>query len=173
MQAAGHREARLATAEPLGKRGQQRRRDLQSTFHPRGLDRNRLECSLSADPARRGGVEAPLQPFRVETRRLELDGVRGQIRGKACSDRLQPFGQREAERQLLVVARRTHGHRNRTARDADLERLLDRDDVHRLTCRDPDDIDPARGIRHRPHAQNVPAVVDPDEAAGTVHRLGT
>ncbi len=41
--------------------------------------------------------------------------------------RPQPFGEAEAESQLLVVARCAHRHRDGPAADADLERLLDRD----------------------------------------------
>ena len=39
----------------------------------------------------------------------------------------QPLAVEEPERELLVVARRAHRHRQRGAVDADLERLLDRD----------------------------------------------
>ena len=39
----------------------------------------------------------------------------------------QPLAVQEAERELLVVARRSHRHRERRAVDADLQRLLDRD----------------------------------------------
>ena len=173
VQAAGQREPRLAAAKPLWKSRQERRRHAQRALDARGLDRDRLERSLPADAAGRGGVEAPLQSLRVEGRRVEFDRVRLQVGGKPRRHGLQPLGERKPEGELLVVTRRTHGHRDRTARDANLERLLHRNDVHRVTRRYPDDIDPARRIRHRPHAENVPAVVHPDEAPGAGRRLGT
>ena len=58
--------------------------------------------------------------------------------GQRGAERLEPLADREAERELLVVPRRPHRHRDRLAADrissagsldADLERLLDRDQV--------------------------------------------
>ena len=43
----------------------------------------------------------------------------------------------EAERELLVMARRPHGDRERAAVDTDLERLLDRDLVVAAIVVDP------------------------------------
>ena len=50
---------------------------------------------------------------------------------------MEPFGEREAESELLVVAGRPHGHRDRPAADPDLERLLDGDDVAGDAARNP------------------------------------
>jgi hypothetical protein len=43
--------------------------------------------------------------------------------------RREPFGEAEAEGELLVVSRRPHRHGDRLAVDADLERFLDCDGV--------------------------------------------
>src|SRR5947199_320386 len=46
--------------------------------------------------------------------------------GKRPAMSCAPLAREEADRQLLVLARRAHRHRERRAVDADLERLLDR-----------------------------------------------
>ncbi len=71
----------------------------------------------------------PAQALRVEAARLDLDGVRREVVGHSRGHGLEPFGDAEPERELLVVARRPHRHGDGLAADPDLERLLDRDDV--------------------------------------------
>ena len=105
--------------------------DAQVALDRRRLDRDRLERALAADAAGRGRVEAPPQPLRVEAGGLDVDGVRGQVGRRATRPRAQPLRDAEAERELLVVPRRPHRHRDRAAVDADLERLLDGDPVAR------------------------------------------
>ena len=95
----------------------------------------------------------PPQPLRVECAYLELDGVGGEVGGRARVDGVEPLADREAERQLLVVPGRAHGHRDRLAVDPDLERLLDRDEVALpRRGRMADDLDGRGGVRdaHRP-----------------------
>ena len=94
-----------------------------------GLDRHRLQRSLPADAARRRRIEAALQAGRIEAGRVHFDGVCGQVVRESGACRLKPLRQAEAERQLLVVPRRPHRHRNRPPLDADLERLLDGEHV--------------------------------------------
>ena len=66
-------------------------------------------------------------------RRADLDDVRREVLGQPRRDGLrgvdEPLAEQEADRQLLVVARRAHRHRQRPAVDADLERVLDGDAV--------------------------------------------
>ena len=71
----------------------------------------------------------PPQPAQIGVGSLELDRVRGEIVRDAGRDRAQPLGDREPERELLVVPGRPHRHRDRLAADPELERLLDGDDV--------------------------------------------
>ena len=144
MQAAGRLERRLGFAQPVGQARDERRRHAQVALDARRLDRDRLERTLAADTARRGRVEAPREPGRIEARRVELDRVRREIVGQARARRPQPFGEREPERQLLVVARRAHRDGHRRAADADLERLLDGDDILGVAVREANDIRPSR-----------------------------
>ena len=66
--------------------------------------------------------------------------------------RPQPFGEAEAERELLVVARRAHRHRDGPAADADLERLLDRDLVALAQAAgEADDVDRRGRVRRSFH----------------------
>ena len=62
---------------------------------------------------------------------MDLDDVVGEILGQAGLTGTidQPFAVEKAERELLVVARCPHRHRERLAVNADLEWFLDRDDV--------------------------------------------
>ena len=174
VQAAGHRERRLASAEPLGKRR-------------RGAPRKPAARSRPAAPRPRSPRALPSRRRRTtrscRSSAAAAPGRRPAPRARPCSrpgrrEAAPPTGCRPSDSAKPSASSsswpgRAHGHRNRTARDADLERLLDRDDVDRVAVRDPDDIDPARGIRHRPHAENVPAVVDSDEAPSAQRRLGT
>ena len=98
-----------------------------SRLDARRLDRDRLERALAADAARRRGVEAALEPRRIEAGRVHLDGVRGEVVGEARARRPQPLGEAEAERELLVVPGRPHRDRDGPSADPDLERLLDGD----------------------------------------------
>ena len=61
----------------------------------------------------------------------DLDGVDREVLGQARRARAvdEPLAVEEPERQLLVVAGRAHRDRERRAVDADLERLLDGDEV--------------------------------------------
>ena len=68
VQTAGRRERGLRLAQPLGQRRDEPSGDGQPALDSRGLDRDRLERALAADAARRRGVEASLQPRRVESR---------------------------------------------------------------------------------------------------------
>ena len=110
---------------------------------------HRLGGALAADAARGRGVEAPLQPLRVELAHPQLDRVRGEVGRERGAERLEPLADREAERELLVVTGRPHRHRDRLAVDADLERLLDRDEVVLArACRQPRDANPRGRARH-------------------------
>ena len=124
MQPAGRLERRLA--EPAGQIGDERGGDGQAALDAARLDRDRLERTLAADAAGGRRVEAPLQARAVERGRLDLDGVRRQIRGERRRRRGHALRDAEAEREFLVVARRPHGHGERGPVDPDLERLLDR-----------------------------------------------
>ena len=79
------------------------------------------------------------------------------------SCRVQPFGDAEAERELLVVPRRPHRHRDRVAADADLERLLDRDLIALASpLGQPDDVDRRCGVRRSLHDDRAYASGSPD-----------
>ena len=160
MQPAGQREGRLRLAEPLRKlRRAERHGDAEIGLDRRRVHADRLGRALAADAARGRGVEAPLQPLRVELAHPKVDRVRREVGGQRGAERLEALADREAERELLVVARRAHRHRDRLAADADLERLLDRDEVvseHLPAARDrrrrarypSGQIRPARHVRH-------------------------
>ena len=102
------------TVGPAGERG--------------AVDRDLLERALAAHAARRGRVEAALAGVAGQ-RTGDLDRVVREVVGQARRVRAvdQALAVEEAERELLVVARRAHRHDERDAVDADLERLLDRD----------------------------------------------
>ena len=53
------------------------------------------------------------------------------------------------------MARRAHRHRDRPARDPNLERLLDRDDIGRRAVGNPHDLDALRRIRRCLHARSI------------------
>jgi hypothetical protein len=74
----------------------------------------------------------------VQRRTGDLDGVGRQVGGRPRGARAvdQPLAVQEAQRQLLVVARRAHRDRQRPPGDADLQRLLDRDLVLEPRCAD-------------------------------------
>ena len=137
-------------AWPSRRRSRQRaeqvgRRNAEVALDARRLDRDRLERALAAHAARRRRVEAPAQRCRIEARRVHVHRVRGQVVGERGRRRPDPFGEAEAERQLLVVARRPHRDRHRLAVDADLERLLDRDLVGLVRAGgEAEHLDPAR-----------------------------
>ncbi len=65
--------------------------------------------------------------------RSDLDGVDREVLGGARARLVGPADEalpdEEAERQLLIVSRRPHRHRERLAGDPDLQRLLDGDAV--------------------------------------------
>ena len=129
MYPAGRGEGALPGAQPLRQRRDEHGRDGPPCLGARRLDRDGLERALPADPAGRRREEVPPQPFRVEARRVHVDGVGGEIFGQPCRGGLDALREAEAERQLLVVPRRSHRHRQRPPVDPDLERLLDREGV--------------------------------------------
>ena len=69
----------------------------------------------------------------------------------------EPLREREAECELLVVPRRAHRDGDRLPVDADLERLLDGDDVGRGAVRDANDVDLRRRVRRCAHAASISA----------------
>ena len=148
-------ERRLRLSQAVGERREHGGVDAEVALDPRRLDRNGFECALPADAARARRVEAAREPAGIEARRVELDRVRSEVVGEPRAFRPQAFGQREAERELLVVTGRPHRHRDRPAADPDLERLLDRDDVRRVTVRDPDDLDLRRRVRRDAHRRSI------------------
>ena len=100
-------------------------------------DRHLLERALAAHAARGGGVGAP-PGSRAQQRAGDLDRVRRAIARQPDPRRGvdQPLAEQEAHGKLLVVARRAHRDRERLAVDADLQRLLDRDEVARAVTHD-------------------------------------
>ncbi len=90
------------------------------------------------------------QALRIEARRLDLDRVRREVVRHARRDRREPLRHAEAERELLVVPGRPHRDRDRLTADADLERLLDGDDVaFTAPAREPQRVDAVRRVRRR------------------------
>ena len=73
---------------------------------------------------------------RGRTRRASTSTVfAARSSGTRAATGVETLGEAEAERELLVVPRRPHRHRDRLAADPDLERLLDRDRlVARRAC---------------------------------------
>jgi hypothetical protein len=71
----------------------------------------------------------PLESGRVEGIGLDLDRVRRKVAGRRSAPGIDALGEEKSERELLVVSRGAHRHRDRRAVDANLERLLDRDRV--------------------------------------------
>ena len=153
MEPARRGERGLRLAEAVGKQRDERRGNAERALDRRRLDGDRLERALAADTARGGRVEGTLQPAGVEPRRVELDRVRRKIVRQARGDRMQALGEREAERELLVVPGRTHRHRDRRAADPQLERLLDGEPVV--------DLRPAREPEHAARRRCCTAVARP------------
>ena len=129
MQSACHGERALGIAKPVRKRREHVGRDPEGALDPWRCDLYRLDRAFPAHAAGGRGVEAPLQPVRVEAVGVDFDRVRREVVGDARGDGRQPFGEAEAERKLLVVARRPHRDRDGLAPDPDLERLLHGDEV--------------------------------------------
>ncbi len=129
VQTAGERERRLRLPQSLRERGEQRPRHAPLRLDGRRVDGNRLSGTLAADAARGRGVEVAPQPLEVEGADAQLDRVRGEVGGQGSAERLQAFADREPERQLLVVPGCAHRDGDRFAADANLERLLYRDQV--------------------------------------------
>jgi hypothetical protein len=96
-------------------------------IHARRLDRHRLERALAADAARRRGVEAALQPLRIEAGASTSTGSR-RGRRAARASRASPSESRSRAR-APRRARASASSRRPDAADPDLERLLDRDPV--------------------------------------------
>ena len=100
-----------AVAEPLRQRGEQRP-TTRSPARPAARARDRLGRALAADAAGGRGVEAPLQPLGVELGASNSTMFAARSAGSARAERLEPSPIAEAERELLVVPRRPHRHRN-------------------------------------------------------------
>jgi hypothetical protein len=119
------------------------------------LDGDRFQRPLAADAAGRRRIEAAGELGRIEPRRFELDRVRRQVVRQARFRRAQSLREGEAERELLVMARRAHRDGNRPTVDADLERLLDGDDVRDLAVRNSEDVDARRQVRRDGHPCSI------------------
>ena len=148
-------ECWLRLAEAVRKRREQRRIDTKLALDARRLDGDRFKRAFPADAARARRVEASREPVGIETRRVELDRIRGEVVREPRALGPQALREREAKRQLLVVAGRPHRHRDGPAADPDLERLLDRDHVGGLTVRDPDDLDLRGRVRRSTHRGSI------------------
>ena len=145
-------KAACSSRRRVGQRGDQLARDTERAVDARRLDAHRLERALPADAARGRGVEASLQPLAARAGASSSIALRCEIVGQAAPrGPSEPFREREPECQLLVVAGRAHRDGDRHARDADLERLLDRDDVVSRAARDAHDLDSRCGVRRRLH----------------------
>src|SRR5690606_2664177 len=111
---------------------------------------DRVQRGLAADAAARSRVEVPLEAREIDRLAgMQLDAHNVALAGRRVglarpADAGDPgaggddaFGIQETERELLVLARRAHGHGDAPGRGAfragraelDLERLLDRDVV--------------------------------------------
>ena len=165
VQAAGALERRLdelvgeADEESRGTRGPAARVE-----HGRA-DGDLLERALAADAARGARVEAARARVARE-RAGDVDGVGGEVRGRVDGARRvdERLAEQEAQRELLVVARRPHGHRERPAVDADLQRLLDGHGVLAAVVQDEEGVRAAvahegGGHAHRVSGRLRPAVV--------------
>ena len=169
VQAAGGGEGRLRCAQPVREGGHDGRRDPQLALDPGRLDGHRLERALAADAAGGRRVEVAAQPLEVESPSTVTSTVfAARSSGRNASSGLDPFGEEESERELLVVAGRAHRDGHRLAVDPDLERLLDGQLVPlRSAARKPQDIGAGRGVRRqgvhydrnhrRPQAHRAPA----------------
>ena len=92
-----------------------------------------------------------LEPGRVEGIGLDLDRVRRKVAGRRSTPGIDALGDEKSERELLVVPRGAHRHRDRRAVDANLERLLDRDRVTLPAAGQSKDIDGGGRIGRRFH----------------------
>ena len=92
------------------------------------MDGHFFQGPFAAHPAGGGGVEAPLAGIPGQ-RAGDLDDVGGEILAQRDPWRAvdEALAVEEPRRELLVVAGRAHGDRQRAAVDPELERLLDRD----------------------------------------------
>ena len=140
-------ERRLRFAEAIGQEPDERTADRELALDGRRLDGDRLERTLATHAAGRRRVERARDPLGVEAGRLELDRVRRQVVGHPRRERPEPLGERESERELLVVPGRSHRHGDGPSADPQLERLLDRDAVVHL-----------RPVRQAHHAHGSGAV---------------
>ena len=150
---AAHRSPRtraVRRAAAPGSHGDHVARNLERALDPRRAHLDRLDRALPAHPARGRRVEVAAKRSGIEAARLDLDRVRREIVGNPRRDRLEPLRHAEPERELLVVARRPHRDGDRLSADADLERLLDGDEVVlSRALREPQRVDPARRVRRR------------------------
>jgi hypothetical protein len=127
---------------------------------PGRADGDLLERALAADAARRARVEAARA--RVARQRAgDADGVGGEVGGRVDGARRidERLAEQESERELLVVARRPHSHRERPAVDPDLQRLLDGDGVLAAVVQDDEGVRaavPHDGSGHAPQGVRSP-----------------
>ena len=137
MQAARVLEGGLL--ETVGEIGDQRAGHRGAVRQWRAVHGDLLERSLAAHSARRRRVEAPLTGLVCE-RTLDLDRVgREDLRWTGIPRPVdQALAVQESQRELLVVTRRAHRHRERAAVDPDLQRLLDGDRIGRPVVLDLD-----------------------------------
>ena len=137
------------------KRRDERRVNAEVGIDSRRLDCDRLERAFPADAARRGRVEAAREARRIESVRVELDGVGGEVVREPSGRGPKPLRERETQGELLVVARRAHRHGDGAAADSDLERLLDGDDVAGVAVGDPNDVDACGAVGRRAHRPSI------------------
>jgi len=169
MQSAGRRKQVLLFSNPV--------RHSNNKFAPeRGCNSGERACSrdfqciergLATHAAARRRVDVPLEAREVDgdvRRELDDNDVAGagdlvRLAGPDADDVLarghDPLGEQEAERKLLVVARRPHGHRERPAVDADLQRLLDGDGILAAVVQDDEGVRAAVAHEGSGHAHRV------------------
>ena len=125
VQPAGARERRLPQA--VGQAASSVARDARPGATGGRVHGDLLQRALAADAARGGRVEAARARLAGQ-RPVDLDRVRLE-RGRPAGARAvdQPLAVEEAERELLVLARRPHRDGDRARVHSDLQRLLDRD----------------------------------------------
>ena len=157
MEAAGRRERALRVEQASGQRGDNVAGHLERALDPLRCDLDGLDRALPADAARRRRVEVPLEALGIEPIGVDVDRVRCEIVRNPSRARREALRQAEAERELLVVAGRAHGDGDWLSADADLERLLDGDEIVLLRAlREPQGGDASCRVRRRlGHAMSV------------------
>jgi hypothetical protein len=142
VQSTGDIERSLRCPQPSWQLGDHARGYAHLAFNARRFDGDGFERALAANAARRAREEVALDVGRREVARRDFHGIRGQVKRQRRLARREAFREAEAERELLIVPWRPHGHRDGLAVDADLERLLDRDRIpFGTTARKSNDLD--------------------------------